>query len=197
MRTSTELRIAKAVVATEDDRDRMALLTKLRKGDILTNGDLVARVGEHIAVFDLRAFGPEREDWLTGLRAITKRKAFVVQIDRANGHPGLICGDAKGAELLAYTLDREKADKHMPAERSARIAAARRAERQSRTMPEADAAKIWFNPRLLVKEALGLMSGWKQPTAYREFGKRSAPDGLKAYLKRLAARHVAAAKKSK
>lgn len=39
-------------------------------------------------------------------------------------------------------------------------------------LPESKARPHWFNSKLTAKQALELMIGWKQPTAYRTFGPR-------------------------
>ncbi len=59
----------------------------------------------------------------------------------------------------------------------AELAKKRALTRHKGRMPKADALVIWRNPKLSTDEALDLMKGWKQATAYTTFGKRFAVAG--------------------
>ena len=176
-------KLIRAFVWGNADQDRMVELTGLKRmhvyrGDIPSKWSM--RPGEYLGIFDLRAFGPERADWIAGLRHATKNGATVVEVND-DGTFGAMCDNASGAVLLADTLRRIKAEQVMPKEKAKRMAAARHAAQAAKRKPADEVEAIWRNVRRFkfVEDALARMPGWSRERAYREFGPRGVPRGRK------------------
>lgn len=149
---------------------------------------LAPRRGEVVGIFDLRAWGPDRRDWMRALRAIIKdHGAGVVCIDRESGARGMECWDMAGAQLFHDALENK-----MRKVSARAMSDLRWRETQRGRMPDDEAKMIWFDQTLTEATALKRMPGWTRPTAMARLkGRRRGAEA--EYWSPIAAAHKAKA----
>lgn len=129
------------------------------------------RAGERLAIFDLRAFGPNRGAWAKGLKRATATGAIVVAVSRKDGSTICECRDASGAELFALTLAKDNGEKRMAGKDPAEMARDRWSDRRANRLPREAAELVWFDP--MISEATALRRiGCSRAWAMKEFGGR-------------------------
>ena len=183
MKVKRKPKTTRALVWGEPDHAKMMDLTGLDARCVIRSDKglkWAMRPGETLGLFDLRAFGPVRDNWEVGVRAVTEQGASIVEI-RGDGSHGVICKDAAGAALVVLTLRRKEGEAKMPKGKAARMARQRVNVIIENRMPSAEAGAIWTNKRKYshVRDALAKMTGWSMASAYRVFGVRDTPSGRK------------------
>lgn len=150
---------------------RIAIIYRGDRGEVL--GRFKMRPGELLGVVNLRAFGSARRDMVEAIRQVHKWGAAVVDL---NG----LRSDRDGAEMLDRALV-----KFVPSAEHARELQRRSVlARTEGRMHKRDAQSIWRNPRLTTLEAIDLMRGWSERSAYNVLGPRGVVVGRRP--KRLA-----------
>jgi hypothetical protein len=138
------------------------------KGETL--GKFKMRAGEILGVVDgLRVFGDTRRDILAAIRVVHAMDATVVDAEdglRSDRHwPEMI-----DRALAKFRPTPEQARAMQEASMVARL-------KGKKIMPRREAAAIWHDARFSTVEAIELMFGWAQATAYKYLGKRNVPAG--------------------
>lgn len=132
-----------------------------------TPGRFKMRKGELLGVVDgLRAFGEARRDLIAAERMIHGWGAVIADVETG------LRSDRNGIEMMARALGPNR-----PSAEFKEMQAKSVRERVKGRMPKREALAIWRNPKLSVREAIELMKGWTQTTAYNQLGKRDVPAG--------------------
>lgn len=134
----------------------------LRKGDELHT------------VNGLRALGNNRDDIVSAVEHIHKLGAVVVDAETGQR------SDRDGVAMFDRALARIRGEKIMPPGQARRMALASAKAKVSDRMSKREALVHWRNPNLTTGEAIRLMKGWAQRTAYNEFGPRGLPRGRRS-----------------
>jgi hypothetical protein len=181
MKVTPAMNIIRALVFGDKQAARMAELTGLAPRQIFRADkgyrDLSRwrmRPGEALAIFDLRAFGETRAEWIAGMKHVTGAGAVLVEVES-----GLVCRDASGAEFIVSTERRALGERIMPPGKAKRMVEKKIAALHKDRMPKTAARAIWRNTRDYPTEAgaLAKMSGWNHTSAHRAFGKRKTKPG--------------------
>lgn len=128
---------------------------------------IVMRRGEFLGVVDgYRAFGKTHREIAAALDPIHKIGATVIDVETGQNSRD------HGHKMFSDALSPPK-----PSAEHMQMMSKAAAKRLKGRMPKAEALVIWRNPKLSTSEAIDLMKGWKQATAYNQLGKRFAITG--------------------
>jgi len=128
-------------------------------------GELLATVG------GLRALGNSRQTIIAALHRVHAADAAVLDIETS-------CrSDKRGAEMLHHALARIKGEATMANGQATEMQAKSVKARLKGRMPIREAMAYWRNPDLRNVDAIALMRGWSDGTAYKMLGKRGLPSG--------------------
>ena len=169
----------RAFVLNATDQERMSALTGLKPAHIYRadqNMKWVMRPGELLGVFDgLRVFGKFRKEMVEGLQRVKAWGAVAYDVETG------MRSDLDGAEMLDRGLAKVHAEATMPTRAKALMMVERRlAAKEERRMLRSEAQAIWLDMTYKVDEAVRLMPGWTQASAYRTFGPRGAKPGRRS-----------------
>jgi hypothetical protein len=130
-------------------------------------GKFKMRKGELLGVVDgLLAFGERRSDWTEAEELVHSWGAAIFDIDSK------LRSDLNGAKMFSRALTPPRPSDEYRAMQEAGLKV-----RIKGRMPEREAIIIWRNPRLSTAEAVALMKGWSQSTAYNHLHERNVPAG--------------------
>lgn len=143
------------------------------KGEIL--GKFKMRDKELLGVVDgLRAFGTTRSEMISAVKLMKSWGAAIIDAETK------LRSDADGAEMLDDGLTKFHGEAKMPGgSRQARLMQTKSVEiRTKGRMPRHEAEIIWKDTgAFTLPQALALMNGWSQSSAYRVLGDRGAKPG--------------------
>lgn len=163
-----EQKIARGYARNEREEQKLrergiTIIYRGDRGEVL--GRFKMRPGELLGVVNLRAFGPARRDMVEAIRQVHKWGAAIIDVGDVN-RP--LRSDRDGAEMLDRALV-----KFVPSAEHARELQRRSVlARTEGRMHKRDAQSIWRNPRLTTLEAIDLMRGWSERSAYNALGPR-------------------------
>lgn len=157
-------KIARAYVAKEADRERIAKATGLRVAAVIaaeTNAPPRMRKGELLAVEDLTVFGDDRVKIAEAVKAVRAADADIIQIGSNR-----LCGD--GAVMMAEALEKLWGMRRRghPNLRKAALATAAKRTADGRCKPE-KLFELWGGSKS--HDEISLESGWPVSTIYRHF----------------------------
>ena len=186
-------KIVRGYVLTKGDREALAKAAGLRLADVHaaeSKSPPKMRKGELLAVFDLTAFGDNRDDIAAAVNAVRQNGADIIEIGS-----GRLCGD--GVVLLTEALQKlAKLHPGRKAMRQAAIDTARKRTDDGRCKPER-LFELWGS----AEDIAGVVSksGWPQATIYRHFGPHGPykPDGITREVARLEMANRRKAKRAK
>jgi hypothetical protein len=134
-----------------------------------TLGKFRMRKGELLGVVNLRAFGSARKDMVAAVKQVHKWGAVIVSLDDLRS-------DRDGVAMLDAALVKFIPSAEHAKEMQRRSVLARTEGRMSMR----DAQSIWRNPRLTTLEAIDLMRGWSERSAYAKLGARGVIVGRRS-----------------
>lgn len=170
-----ETEIARGYARNEREEQRLkeAGITTIYRGD---RGEVLGRFrmrpGELLGVVNLRAFGTSRRAMVEAIKQVHAWGAVIVDV----GADHLLRSDRDGAEMLDRALVKFVPSAEHAKEMQRRSVLARTDGRMSMR----DAQSIWRNPRLTTLEAIDLMRGWSERSAYAKLGQRGVVVGRRA-----------------
>lgn len=162
--------ISRAYAGTAADEKRLLKLGVTKpiyrgyKGEFL--GRFRLRKGELLGVVrGYRAFGDARKDWIQAETIVHGFGAVIVDLDSG------LRSDCNGAKMVSRAINPPR-----PSEVYQEMQAASVAQRVKGRMKTRQAEKIWFNPKLSIREKVDL-TGIPQATLYAMYGKTGVPQG--------------------
>jgi hypothetical protein len=166
--------IARGYARHERDEKRLraaGVKTIYRSDKGETLGKFKMRDGEYLGVVDgLKAFGEGRRDMVAAVKLVHSWGATVIDAETK------LCSRRDGAEMLHLALT----PRNLSPEHASLMQAKSARARIKGRMPQREALIIWRNPKLSVAEAIDLMTGWTQSTAYNQLGVRGVPAGRRS-----------------